>query len=321
MRLKKLISCATALVLMGTAGAAFAQWPDKPVRIVVPYGPGISVDVAGRALAQELTEQLGSPVIVENKPGVSGQIGAAYVARSKPDGYTLLLGASATHVVSPHVLPAPDYDPINDFVPLALVARVPNILVIHPSIPAKTVPEFLTYAKAHPDEMMFASYGQGSNLHLAGELLNLRLGTHMQHIPYNSTALSTDFVAGRIQWMFDNANAAMPLVKAGKLRALAVASEDKLASFGDLPAMSDFLPDFSVNAWALLSAPKGTPSDIVDRLSVEVGKAMQSARMQKVLEEQFLVPGLLTGADAKTFLDSENAKWEKIVKDTGVTVQ
>jgi tripartite-type tricarboxylate transporter receptor subunit TctC len=319
--LKRLISYATALTLIGATSASFAQWPDKPIRIVVPYGPGISVDVAGRALAQELTDQLGNPVIVENKPGVSGQIGAAYVARSKQDGYTFLLGASATHVVSPHVLPAPGYDPINDFVPIALVARVPNILVVHPSIRAKTVPEFLAYAKAHADTMMFASYGKGSNLHLAGELLNLRLGTHMEHVPYNSTALSTDFVAGRIQWMFDNANAAMPLVKAGKLKALAVASEDKLESFGDLPAMSDFLPGFSVNAWALLSAPKGTSIDIVDRLSVEVGKAMQSARMKKVLEEQFLVPGLLTGSDAKTFLDSENAKWKKIVKDTGVTVK
>lgn len=169
--------------------------------------------------------------------------------------------------------------------------------------------------------MMFASYGQGSNFHLAGELLNLRLGTHMEHIPYNSTALSTDFVVGRIQWMFDNANAAMPLVKAGKLRALAVASEDKLDSFGDLPAMSEFLPGFSVNAWALLSAPRGTPSEIVERLSNEVGKAMQSARMQKVLSEQFLVPGMLTGPGAKTFLDSENAKWKMIVMDTGVTVK
>jgi tripartite-type tricarboxylate transporter receptor subunit TctC len=319
--LKRIAAHLFGIALVGAASTAFAQGTGKPIRIVVPYQAGMSVDVAARALAQQLAEQLDSPVIVENKPGASGHIGGAYVAKSKPDGYTLLLGASSVHVVSPQVLPPLNYDPINDFSPVALIARIPNVLVVHPSVPVSSVPEFIAYAKAHPEQMTFASYGQGSNLHLAGELVNLRLGTHMEHVPYSSSALVSDLMSGRIQWMFENTSAVMPQVKANKLKALAVASEDKLESLGDLPAMSEFLPGFSVNAWALLSAPKGTPSQITDRLSAEVAKALQSARMRQVLADQYLAPGLLYGADAKAFLDAENEKWKKIVKDTGVAVR
>jgi tripartite-type tricarboxylate transporter receptor subunit TctC len=319
--LKRFIARLAGLAVLGATGVAHAQWPDRPIRIVVPYQAGMSVDVSGRALAQQLAEQLNTPVIVENRPGASGHIGAAYVAKAKPDGYTLLLGASSVHVVSPQVLPPLNYDPINDFNPVALVARIPNVLVVHPSVPVDSVPEFIAYAKAHPQKLTFASYGQGSNLHLAGELLNLRLGTQMEHVPYSSSALVSDFMAGRIQWMFENTSAVMPQVKANKLKALAVASEDKLDALGDLPPMSDFLPGFSVNAWALLSAPKGTPAEITDRLAAEVQKALQSPGMQKVLADQYLAPGLLYGPQAKAFLDAENEKWKKIVKDTGVTVQ
>lgn len=320
--MKHTIVAGAVLAIMGIAGPAHADWPgNKPVRIVVPFPPGMSVDAAGRTLAHQLSEQLKSPVIVENKPGVSGHIGASYVAKSKADGYTLLLGASAIHVVSPHVLPPLNYDPINDFVPIALVAKVPNVLVVHPSVPAKTVPEFLAYAKSHPDEMTFGSWGQGGNLHLAAELLSLRLGTRMQHVPYSSPSLVADFVSGRIKWMFDNASAAMPLVKAGKLRALAVASEDKLDSLAGLPSISQYVPGFSINAWTLLSAPKGTPPEVIARLTSEVGKAMQSERMQHVLKEQFMAPGMLAGPNARTFLLAENDKWKKIVAETGVKIK
>jgi len=313
---------AAVVALFGICGMAHAEWPgNKPIRIVVPFPPGMSVDAAARTLAHQLTEQMKISVIVENRPGGSGHIGASYVAKSKPDGYTLLLGASAIHVVSPHVLPPLNYDPINDFVPIALVAKIPNVLVVHPSVPAKTVPEFLAYAKANPDKLTFGSWGQGGNLHLAAELLNLRLGTHMEHVPYSSPSLVSDFVSGRIQWMFDNASAAMPLVNSGKLRALAVASEDKLESLGTLPSISQYVPGFSVNAWTLLSAPKGTPPEVVTRLTQEVGKAMQSERVQHVLKEQFMAPGMLTGPDAKAFLLAENGKWKKIVAETGVTVK
>lgn len=320
--MKHTIVAGAVLAIMGIAGPAHADWPgNKPVRIVVPFPPGMSVDAAGRTLAHQLSEQLKSPVIVENKPGVSGHIGASYVAKSKADGYTLLLGASAIHVVSPHVLPPLNYDPINDFVPIALVAKVPNVLVVHPSVPAKTVPEFLAYAKSHPDEMTFGSWGQGGNLHLAAELLSLRLGTRMQHVPYSSPSLVGDFVSGRIKWMFDNASAAMPLVKAGKLRALAVASEDKLDSLAGLPSISQYVPGFSINAWTLLSAPKGTPPEVIARLTSEVSKAMQSERMQHVLKEQFMAPGMLAGPNARTFLLAENDKWKKIVAETGVKIK
>lgn len=320
--MKRTIVAGAVLAIMGLAGPAHADWPgNKPVRIVVPFPPGMSVDAAGRTLAHQLSEQLKSPVIVENKPGVSGHIGASYVAKSKADGYTLLLGASAIHVVSPHVLPPLNYDPINDFVPIALVAKVPNVLVVHPSVPAKTVPEFLAYAKSHPDDMTFGSWGQGGNLHLAAELLSLRLGTRMQHVPYSSPSLVGDFVSGRIKWMFDNASAAMPLVKAGKLRALAVASEDKLDSLAGLPSISQYVPGFSINAWTLLSAPKGTPPEVIARLTSEVSKAMQSERMQHVLKEQFMAPGMLSGPNARTFLLAENDKWKKIVAETGVKIK
>lgn len=300
---------------------AQASYPDKPIRVVVPFPAGTSPDVTGRLLAKKLSEQLKQQVLVDNRPGFTGHIGTEAVVKSAADGYTLVLGASSTHVVSPQVLTTGiNYDTVNDLTPIALVARIPNVLVVHPSLPVKTVPELIAHAKAHPGKLTFASLGNGSNLHLAGEWLKVRAGIDMVHVPYNAQNLATDLLSGRVQLMFDNAINAVPNVKAGKLRALAVASEDPVHDLPGLPSMSQFVPGFSLSAWVVLFGPKGLPADVLARLEREVRTALASEEVRKNFAEQVLIPGNLDARQTAQFVRTEYDKWARILKETGVKV-
>jgi tripartite-type tricarboxylate transporter receptor subunit TctC len=316
---------AASLTTFMTTGLAWAQssaYPNKPIRLVVPFPPGSSPDVSGRLIAKKLGEQLGQQVLVDNKPGFTGHIGTEGVVKSAPDGYTLVLGASSTHVVSPQVLKTGiNYDTINDVTPIGLVARIPNVLVVHPSLPARTVPELVAYAKANPNKLTFASLGNGSNLHLAGEWLKVKTGIEMVHVPYNAANLATDFLSGRVQLMFDNAINAVPNVKAGKLRALAVASEDPVPDLPGLPPMSQFVPGFSLSAWVVLFGPKGLPAEVVARLERELRIALASDEIKKGFAEQVLIPGNLDARQTAQFVRSEYDKWAGILRETGVKVE
>lgn len=316
---------AATMATLFTAGSASAQaqaYPDKPIRLVVPFPVGTSPDISGRLIAKKLGEQLGQQVLVDNKPGFTGHIGTEAVVKSKADGYTLVLGASSTHVVSPQVLKSGiNYDTIKDVTPIGLVARIPNVLVVHPSLPAKTVPELVAYAKANPGKLTFASLGNGSNLHLAGEWLKVKTGIDMVHVPYNAQNLATDFLAGRVQLMFDNAINAVPNVKAGKLRALAVASEDPVPDLPGLPAMSQFVPGFSLSAWVVLFGPKDLPASVVARLERELRVALVSDEIKKGFAEQVLIPGNLDARQTTQFVRSEYDKWAGILRETGVKVE
>lgn len=308
-----------ALSTFGTASAQ-GRYPDKPIRLVVPFPSGSSPDVSARLIARKLGEQLGQPVVVDNRAGFTGHIGTELVVRSPPDGYTLVLGASSTHVVSPQVLKGIRYHTINDLTPIGLVARIPNVLVVHPSVPAHTVPELVAYAKANPGRLSYASLGTGSNLHLAGEWLKVKAGIDMAHVPYNAQNLATDFLSGRVQLMFDNAINAVPNVKAGTLRALAVASEDPVADLPGLPPMSRFVPGFSLSAWTVLFSPKGLPAGVARRLEDELRIALASDEIQQGFARQMLIPGDLDAAQTVQFVRDEYDKWAGILRETGVSV-
>ena len=307
---------------LGSLSSAGAQgaYPDKPIRLIVPFAAGSSPDVSARLLARKLGEQLGQPIVVDNRAGFTGHIGTELVVRSPPDGYTLVLGASSTHVVSPQVLKGIRYHTIDDLTAIGLVSRIPNVLVVHPSVPAHTVPELLAYAKANPGRLSFASLGIGSNLHLAGEWLKVKAGIDMTHVPYNAQNLANDLLSDRVQLMFDNAITAVPNVKAGTLRALAVASEDAGADLPDLPPMSRFVPGFSLSAWTVLFGPKGLPEEVARRLERELRIALASDEIQQGFARQVLIPGDLDAAQTTRFMRDEYDKWAGILRDTGVTL-
>jgi tripartite-type tricarboxylate transporter receptor subunit TctC len=312
----------TAALVNPSGAIAQTTYPERPIRIVVPFPVGTSPDVSGRLIAKKLAEQMGQQVLVDNRPGYTGHIGTESVVRSAPDGYTLVLGASSTHVVSPQVLKTGiNYHTVNDVTPIGLVARIPNLLVVHPSVPARTVPELIAHGKANPGKLTFASLGNGSNLHLAGEWFKVKTGVDMAHVPYNAANLATDFLAGRVQLMFDNAITAVPHVKAGRLRALAVASEDPVPDLPGLPALSQFIPGFSLSAWVVLFGPKGLPTDVVQRLERELRTALASDEVKASFAQQVLIPGNLDARQTAQFVRSEYDKWVGILRETGVRVE
>lgn len=306
----------------GALAKGAAAYPTKPIRLVVPFAAGSSPDITGRLVARQLSEQLGQQVLVDNRPGFTGHIATESVVKSRPDGYTLVLGASSTHVVSPQVLKTGiHYDTIEDLTPIGLVARIPNVLVVHPSLPVRSVPELVAYAKADRNTLAYASLGNGSNLHLAGEWLRVKTGIEMTHVPYNAQNLATDLLSGRVQLMFDNAINAVPHIKAGKLRALAIASEDPVPELPGLPPMSRYVPGFSLNAWVVLFGPKGLPAQVVSRLERELRVALASDEIKKGFSEQVVVPGDLDARQTALFVRSEYDKWARILSDTGVKVE
>ena len=305
------------------APPAHAQaYPTKAVKMVVPFPPGGSLDIAGRLIAQKLTDAWGQPVVVENKPGAGGNIGADFVAKSPPDGYTILMGALSTHAVNPSLYKSMPYDAAKDFAPITLIAITPNVLVVNANSPVNNVKEFLAYAKANPGKLSFGSGSNGSAGHLAGELFKVETGTDAVHVPFKGGAPATQaLLAGDTQFMFDNLANAMAQVKAGKLRALAVTTANRSPLAPDLPTMAEAgLPGFDISTWYGFFAPAGTPPAIVAKWSAEVAKVLNAPDVRAKFVADGAEPAPNTPEQFAQFIAREQAKYARIVKASGAKV-
>ena len=310
--------------MFGGAGAFAQGYPSKPIRMVVPYPPGGPLDIMARAIGQKLAEAWGQPVVVENRAGAGGNIGADLVAKSPPDGYTLLMGAVATHAINPTLYGHVPYDPVKDFLPVALVAQVPNILVVNPSVPAVTVKDLIELARARPGTLNFGSGSTGSTGHLAGELFNIMAGVKMVHIPYKGGAPAmADLLAGQVQLMFDNLANALPNVRAGRLRALAVTTLARSPALPELPTIAESgLPGFDLTTWFGVMAPAGTSPEIVARLNAEIVRDLNAKDMRERLEKMGAgVPANNTPEHFAAFIRDEAAKYAKVVRESGAKVE
>jgi len=316
------IALAVALAALPCLGQAPAAYPTRTVRLVVPFPPGGPLDVTGRAIAQQLTQAWGQSVVVDNRPGAGGNIGADVVAKSPPDGYTVLMGALSTHAVNPSLYEKMPYDAVADFAPITLVAVTPNVLVVNPSLPVNSVRELIAYAKAHPNKLSFGSGSNGSAGHLAGELFKVETGTDIVHIPFKGGAPAMQaLLAGETQLMFDNLANSMPQVKAGKLRALAVTTANRSRLVPDLPTMAEAgLPGFDISTWFGLLAPAGTPADVIAKWNADVAKILNAPEMRERLVAQGAEPAPTTPAEFAAFIKSELSKYARIVKASGAKV-
>ncbi|MDH4096204.1 MAG: tripartite tricarboxylate transporter substrate binding protein [Betaproteobacteria bacterium] len=316
-----MIRLLAAAALIATASSLQAQaWPAKPLRFVVPYPPGGPVDVSARLLAPKLQAALGQPVVVENKPGAGGNLGADVVAKSAPDGYTIGMGAIATHAINPSLMASVPYDPLRDFTHLALVVQVPNVLVVHNDVPAKSVAELVALAKTRPGKLDFASGSTGSTGHLAGELFKQMTGTYMVHIPYKGAAPAVaDLLAGRVQLMFDNLASALPRVKAGQVRALAVTTLKRAPALPDLPTLDESgLKGFDMTTWWGVMAPAPLPADITARLNAEVLKAMDEPDVKTRLRAMGMEGSAVRSpAQFSAFVAAEAKLYARLVKASG----
>ena len=322
-----LMAFAAALVLAAPTLQAQTAWPSKPVRIVVPFAPGGTTDILARAMAPELSRAFGQSFIVENRAGAGGNVGAEVVAKSPADGYTLLMGTVGTHGINRALYPKLPYDPLKDFAPVTLVAGVPNVMVMNTdrakALGINTVADFIRYAKAHPGKLSMASSGNGTSIHLAGELFKSRTGIYMTHIPYRGSGPALlDLVAGNTDVMFDNLPSALPQIKAGKLKAFAVTSAERSAAVPDLPTIAEAagLKGFDASSWFGLLAPAGTPADIVNRIQQETAKALASPAVKEKLLAQGAIPGGNTPQEFARMIESEHIKWAGVVKASGAKV-
>jgi tripartite-type tricarboxylate transporter receptor subunit TctC len=314
---------ALAVVTACMAAVAFAQpYPNHAIRLVVPFPAGGTTDILARAAAQKLTEALGQSVVVDNRPGAGGNIGAELVAKAAPDGYTLLMGTVGTHAINPSLYAKMPYDHVKDFVPIILVAGVPNVLVVNPSLPINSVADLIKLAKAKPGTINFASSGSGTSIHLSGELFKTMAGVDMTHVPYKGSAPAlTDVMGGQVQIMFDNLPSSLALIKSGKLRAVAVTSLQRAPALPDVPTIAESgLPGFEASSWFGILAPAGTPAPIVAKINAEVNKWLQSPEAK----EQLLAQGAAAaGGSPEQFvahIRAETDKWAKVVKASGAKV-
>ncbi len=324
MKLRLLAASVVVAFAAVAAPAVYAQatFPTKPIRIVVPFPAGGTTDILARAVAQKLTETGGQPVVVDNRPGAGGNIGAELVAKSPPDGYTLLMGTVGTHAINPSLYARMPYDHQKDFAPVILVAGVPNVLVINPAVPANSVQELIAYGKANPGKLNFASSGSGTSIHLAGELFKTMSGVQMTHVPYKGSAPAlADLLGGQVQLMFDNLPSALPQIKGGKLKALAVTSAQRASALPDVPTIAEAgLPGFEATSWFGLLAPAGTPKDVIAKLNGEVAKWLASPEAREKLASQGAIAAGKTPEDFTAHIVAETAKWQKVVKESGAKV-
>jgi len=315
---------ALAATFAGVAGSAFAQggYPTKPITLIVPFSAGGTTDILARIVGLQLSKSLGQPVVIDNRPGAGGNIGAALAAKAPGDGYTLFMGTIGTHAINQSLYAKLPYDPVKDFAPITRVAMVPNVVVVNPKVPAKNIKELIAYVKANPDKLSFGSSGSGSSMHLSGELFNAMTGLHIQHIPYKGSAPAVnDLLGNQIGLMFDNLPSSYPHIKAGQLRALAVTSAKRSPALPNVPTVAEAgVPGYEATSWFALYATAGTPQPILDRLNTEVVKILQKPEVQKQLAEQGAEAHPEKPADLADFMKSETAKWSKVVKSSGATV-
>jgi tripartite-type tricarboxylate transporter receptor subunit TctC len=320
---RKLVAALLAVPVGLTGAAAFAQgaesYPSKPVRFILPFPPGGGTDILGRLLSERLAAHLGQPVVIENRGGAGGNLGAEAAAKSAPDGYTIVLVAPSL-AISPSLYSKLAYDPVKDFAPVSLVATVPNVMITNPSVPAKTLSEFIALARKKPGAMNFGSGGNGTSNHLAGELFNIVAGVKLVHVPYKGVNLAmNDVMSGEVHLVVIGIPAAAPHIKAGKLRALAVIDSKRAAALPDVPTAPEAgLPDFEVTTWYGVLAPAGTPRAIVVRLNAEIVKIMQAAEMKERLAAMATEPVTSTPEAFGELIRTEIVKWGKVVRAAGL---
>ena len=300
--------------------AVAQSYPTKPIRIIVGYPAGGPTDMIARTVAQKLSPALGQQVIVDNRPGASGMIGAELAVKAPPDGYTLLT-VPITYAVTPSVFPKMPYDAEKDLAPVALVAAAPFILVVHPTLPVKTVKDLIVLAKSRPGQINYASASAGGMPHLAGELFNIMAGVKLTHIPYKGAAPATiDLLAGQVSLMFNNMLSAMPHVKSGKLRAVAVTSAKRSSAVPELPTVAETIPGFEASGWYGAFAPAATPREIIAKLNGEINRLMRQPDVAQRFAGDGVEAVTMTPAEFGTYLHSEIVKWGKVVKISGATV-
>ena len=321
------VSAAFLSCAMNGLAQGQSSWPVKPVRIVVPFAPGGTTDILARAVAPDLSRAFGQPFYVENRPGAGGNLGADIVAKSQPDGYTLLMGTVGTHGINKALYEKMPFDPVKDFAPITLVAGVPNVMIMNAekaqAMGINNVVDFIKYAKAHPGQLNMASSGNGTSIHLAGELFKSMSGIFMLHFPYRgSSPALLDMLGGTMDVMFDNLPSSMPHIKSGKLKALAVTSAQRSAVLPDVPTIEEaaHLKGYEASSWFGLLAPAGTPPDIISRIQQEIARALNSPAIKEKLLAQGAIPSGNTPAEFAAFIDSEIKKWAKVVKESGAKV-
>jgi len=311
--------CAAAL--FGTAAQA-QNYPSKPIRLVVPFPAGGATDIFARAVSQKLGEKLGTTIVVDNKPGAGGTIGSDIAAKAAPDGYVLLLATSSTHSIGPSFGGKLPYDAVADFTPISHVGNAPSIMLVPNTSPAKTVKEWVDYARKNPGRLNYASSGNGTVVHLGTEYFKAQAGVYMVHIPYRGTALAIpDLVSGKLDVLFDSLPSGLPHVKEGRLRALGITSAKRSALLPDLPAIAETVPGYETVTWFGLYGPKGMPADLVNRLSAGINQALQDADVKERLARLGIEPVGGTPQQFAAMATADRAKWKKIITDRKITAE
>jgi tripartite-type tricarboxylate transporter receptor subunit TctC len=309
-------------VALAPLGATAQGYPAKPIRYIVPFPPAGATDILARWVAEKISPALGRPVVVENRPGAAGGVGTELVAKSPPDGYTILM-ATAAQSISETLYAKQPFSFARDLAAVALIARVPNVMEVHPSVPARTVKEFIALAKARPGQLNFASSGAGTTLHMSGELFKMMTGTDIVHVPYKGSAPAlTDLMAGHVSVMWDNLPASWPYIKSGRLRAIAITSASRYPGLPELPTVSESgVPGYEASAWFGVVVPAATPREIIVRLNSEIIRAVNLPDMKERFAQQGAIPAPGTPEDFAAWIRSEIAKWGKVVKVSGARVE
>ena len=302
---------------LAAPGAAARSYPSRPVRLIVGFPPGGVGDISSRLMGQWLSDRLGQPFVIENRPGAASNIATEAVVKAPPDGYTLL-HVSTTNAINATLYDKLNFDFVRDIAPTAGTSRVPLVMVVNPSIPAKIVPEFIAYAKANPGKINMASGGNGTVLHVAGELFKMMTGVNMQHVPYRGDAPAlTDLIGGQVQVMFAGLPSSIEHIRAGKLRPLAVATATRLEALPDIPTVGEFVPGYEASGWTGIGVPNNTPAEIVDRLNMEINAGLADSRINARLADLGSTVIALSPADFGKFIADETEKWTQVVKFSG----
>jgi tripartite-type tricarboxylate transporter receptor subunit TctC len=322
MKVSTALGCLAAALSLASAVPAFAAgYPDRPVHWITPYPPAGTTDILARLVGNALSERLGQTFVIENRPGGGNNIGTEYVARSAPDGYTLLL-VNPANGINQTLYKNLKFDILKDFAPVAGITRVPNVMEVTAGFPAKTIPEFIAYAKAHPGKVNMASSGTGTSVHMSGELFMSMTGIKMAHVPYRGAGPAlTDLMAGTTDVMFDNLPSSIGYIQAGKLRALGVTTDKRSAALPDVPAIAEVVPGYEASAWFGIAVPKGTPQDVIDKLNKAVNEVLKDPKMIERLAQLGGTPMPGTPADFGKIMSDEVAKWKKVVEFSGATVE
>jgi tripartite-type tricarboxylate transporter receptor subunit TctC len=311
------LAAGAAALPVASRVASAQAYPTRAVRIVVGFPPGSSADIVARLMGQWLANRLGQPFLIENRPGAGGAIGTEAVVREAPDGYSLLWATSA-NAISATFYDNLNFNFIRDIAPVASVGRMPLVMVVHPSFPAKTIPEFIAYAKANPGKINMASGGNGGTLHVTGELFKMMTGVSMTHVPYRGDAPAlTDLISGQVQVMFATMPAAIQPVRAGKLRALGVTNATRSEALPDIPAIGEAVPGYESSVWHGVGAPKATPAEVIDKLNQEIGAALADPKLQARLADLGTTGFALSPAEFGNFVAEETEKWGRVVKFSG----